>query len=46
MGAKPGSDRIERGGLMARRISRNVWRLSRLETSENNFRQEGFRRRL
>ena len=46
MGARPGKDRVERGGLVARRVNRNVWRLSRLEMSDNNFRQDGFRRRL
>jgi hypothetical protein len=28
MGARPGSAEVERGGLRARRISRNVWKLS------------------
>ena len=47
MGARPGSDRVERGGLLARKVSRNVWRLSRLDQSEgSSFRQDGFRRRL
>ena len=45
LGAKPGSSRVERGGLVARRISRNVWRMSRAEKSEGN-RYETFRRRL
>jgi hypothetical protein len=49
LGAKPGSAVIERGGLVARRISRNVWKLSRAsETAERpapGF-NDGFRRRL
>jgi hypothetical protein len=49
LGAKPGSAVIERGGLVARRVSRNVWKLSRAsETTERpptGF-NEGFRRRL
>ena len=28
MGARPGAETVERGGLRARRISRNVWKLS------------------
>ncbi len=31
LGARPGSSKTERGGLIARRISRNVWKLSRSE---------------
>ena len=47
MGARPGSERVERGGLLARRISRNVWRLSRIDQNDSHgFRQDGFRRRL
>ena len=53
MGARPGADLVERGGLRARRLSRNVWKLSRSgETREASgggsvvqF-AEGFRRRL
>ena len=26
LGARPGTERVERGGLVARRVSRNVWR--------------------
>jgi hypothetical protein len=29
MGARPGGPVVERGGLRARRLSRNVWQLSR-----------------
>ena len=47
LGARPGKERVERGGILARRISRNVWRLSRLDQAEQSgFRQDGFRRRL
>ena len=50
LGAKPGSDNVERGGLKARRISRNVWRLSRVDGGDSNdagsFRDDRFRRRL
>lgn len=28
LGARPGGEEVERGGLRARRLSRNVWRLS------------------
>ena len=31
MGARPGSARVERGGLRARRVNRNVWKLSRAD---------------
>ena len=46
MGAKPGTERVERGGLVARRVSRNVWRLSKAEESDRSERYDGFRRRL
>ena len=29
LGAKPGASKTERGGLLARRISRNVWKLTK-----------------
>ena len=45
MGARPGSAVVERGGLRARRLSRNVWKLSRAEGQSSGF-GEGFRRRL
>jgi hypothetical protein len=49
MGARPGSPVVERGGLTARRLSRNVWKLSRSsdepERGGYGF-SEGFRRRL
>ena len=31
MGARPGGEAVERGGLRARRLSRNVWKLSQAE---------------
>ena len=49
LGAKPGSESVERGGLRAKRVSRNVWRLSRIDADEsgsNNFKDDRFRRRL
>lgn len=48
MGAKPGTERVERGGLVARRVSRNVWRLSKAERNDHadQGRYDGFRRRL
>ena len=50
LGARPGTESVERGGLRARRVSRNVWRLSRLEDSDarsgGSFADERFRRRL
>jgi hypothetical protein len=50
LGARPGAAVVQRGGLTARRLSRNVWKLSRnSEDSEKastpSF-AEGFRRRL
>ena len=30
MGAKPGKSKIERGGLLAIKVARNVWKLSKL----------------
>jgi hypothetical protein len=50
MGARPGAAVVQRGGLTARRLGRNVWKLSRNnEDSEKapapSF-AEGFRRRL
>jgi hypothetical protein len=51
MGARPGSAVVERGGLIARRLSRNVWKLSRTKDEEDRsfssgFGGDGFRRRL
>ena len=36
MGAKPGKSKVERGGLLATKISRNVWKLSKIN-NENNY---------
>ena len=36
MGAKPGKSRVERGGLLATKISRNVWKITKLN-DENNY---------
>jgi hypothetical protein len=47
LGARPGAALVQRGGLRARRLSRNVWKLSRAsEDSERGGFAEGFRRRL
>ena len=46
LGARPGTERVERGGLVARRVSRNGWRLSKAEESDRSDRYDGFRRRL
>jgi hypothetical protein len=49
LGARPGADVVERGGLQARRVSRNVWRLTRLDAdtrSSGGFSDDRFRRRL
>ena len=46
LGARPGTERVERGGLVARRVSRNVWRLSKADDNERNDRYDRFRRRL
>ena len=36
MGAKPGKSKVERGGLLATKISRNIWKISKLN-DENNY---------
>ena len=36
MGAKPGKSTVERGGLLATKISRNVWKISK-RNAENNY---------
>ena len=36
MGAKPGNSRVERGGLIAIKVSRNVWRITK-NSNENNY---------
>jgi len=34
LGARPGAAQVERGGLKARRLSRNVWKLSQASESD------------
>lgn len=47
LGARPGADVVQRGGLRARRLMRNVWKLSRsTEEAERSGFSDGFRRRL
>ena len=50
LGARPGTESVERGGLSAKRVSRNVWRLTKIddseETSSGSFGDVRFRRRL
>jgi hypothetical protein len=50
LGARPGSAVVQRGGITARRLSRNVWKLSRnsedSEKASTTSFGEGFRRRL
>tara|TARA_Y100001978_G_scaffold141820_1_gene126922 strand:+ start:1779 stop:2147 length:369 start_codon:yes stop_codon:yes gene_type:complete len=36
IGAKPGKTKVERGGISATKISRNVWKISKLK-DENNY---------
>ena len=36
MGAKPGKSKVERGGLLAIKISRNVWKITKLN-NENSY---------
>ena len=36
IGAKPGKSRVERGGLIAIKVSRNVWKIAK-NSSENNY---------
>ena len=49
LGARPGGPVVERGGLRARRLGRNLWKLGRIEDGGDrpgaSF-GEGFRRRL
>ncbi len=37
LGARPGSSKTERGGLLAKRISRNVWKLSKSDGKESSY---------
>ena len=38
LGSRPGSPKTERGGLIARRISRNVWKLNKAEKDNSHWR--------
>ena len=38
IGVKPNSSKVERGGLVARRLGRNVWRLNRAEKDSSYWR--------
>ena len=38
LGARPTSAKTERGGLLAKRISRNVWKLARIEKDSSYWR--------
>tara|TARA_Y100001970_G_scaffold200773_1_gene244295 strand:- start:65758 stop:66126 length:369 start_codon:yes stop_codon:yes gene_type:complete len=38
MGAKPGKKTVERGGLIATKISRNIWKLSKNNAEKNYWR--------
>lgn len=44
LGARPGAAEVERGGLVARRVSRNVWKLSR--QADRPQTDDAFRRRF
>lgn len=44
LGARPGAAVVERGGLKARRVARNVWKLSRAEDGGGSM--DAFRRRF
>ena len=37
LGARPGSSQTKRGGLLAQKISRNVWKLSRNEDKDQSY---------
>lgn len=45
LGIRPTSEAVERGGLKARRISRNVWKLSRIDETAARS-DDAFRRRF
>ncbi len=38
MGAKPGKSKIERGGLLATKVARNVWKLSKSGQGSSYYR--------
>ena len=37
LGARPGSSKTKRGGLIARRISRNVWKLAKADAEDSSY---------
>ena len=37
LGARPGSSKTTRGGIIARRISRNVWKLSKANAEDSSY---------
>ena len=38
LGVRPGSSKVERGGLIAKKISRNVWRLMKSSQESSHWR--------
>ena len=38
IGAKPGKSKIERGGILATKIARNVWKLSKISQGNSYYR--------
>ena len=38
LGSRPGSSKVERGGLIAKRISRNVWKISKADNQNSHWR--------
>ena len=38
LGVRPGSSKIERGGLIAKKLSRNVWRLKKSSQESSHWR--------
>tara|TARA_B100000700_G_C14875528_1_gene775479 strand:- start:529 stop:900 length:372 start_codon:yes stop_codon:yes gene_type:complete len=38
LGVKPGSEKIQRGGVIATKISRNVWKITRADSDQNYWR--------
>ena len=38
LGGRPGSSKVERGGLIAKKLSRNVWRLTKSSQESSHWR--------
>ena len=38
LGVRPGSSKVERGGIVAKKISRNVWRLNKSSQESSHWR--------